>query len=203
MLWGSKKQLHFWAKSLSFCTQLGSLFEIGTSSTRGLCSNSFESCISWCFESERNWLYDCHFFAKSIKVIYYGVLTSGPVWRTSDSRVTLTTTLLHTLCCISLGRCCLGLETRVIIKISKKSLLTNKLWHVFMGMKQKFFFFFLKKKIQNGRLKKTEFFNFVKSWAISAKISWIGPWVSRIDWCKEHQCDSTYMAVRLSDVSPK
>ena len=25
----------------------------------------------------------------------------------------------HTLCCISLGRCCLGLETRVIIKISK------------------------------------------------------------------------------------
>ena len=25
----------------------------------------------------------------------------------------------HTLCCICLGRCCLGLETRVIIKISK------------------------------------------------------------------------------------
>jgi hypothetical protein len=26
----------------------------------------------------------------------------------------------YTLCCISLGRCCLGLETRVIIKSSKK-----------------------------------------------------------------------------------
>ena len=84
----------------------------------------------------------------------------------------------------------------------EKSLLTNKLWHVFMGMKQKKNFF-LKKKIQNGRLKKTEFFNFAKSWAISAKISWIGPWVSRIDWCEGHQCDSTYMAVRLSEVTQK
>ena len=27
--------------------------------------------------------------------------------------------IVDTLCCISLGRCCLGLETRVIIKISK------------------------------------------------------------------------------------
>ena len=26
---------------------------------------------------------------------------------------------LYTLCCIRLGRCCLGVETRVIIKISK------------------------------------------------------------------------------------
>ena len=81
------------------------------------------------------------------------------------------------------------------------SLLTNKLWLVFVGMKQKKKFY--EKKIQNGRLKKTEFFNFAKSWAISAKISWIGPWVSRIDWCEGHQCDSTYMAVRLSDVSSK
>ena len=75
------------------------------------------------------------------------------------------------------------------------SILTHNLWLIFMGMKQK--------KIQNGRLKKTEFFNIAKSWAISAKISWIGPWVSRIDWCEGHQCDSTYMVVRLSDVSPK
>ena len=79
MLWRSQKQLHFGAKSLPFCTQFGSLFEIGTSSTRSLCSNPFESCVSWCFESERNWLYDCHFFTKSIQVIYWGVLTSGPV----------------------------------------------------------------------------------------------------------------------------
>ena len=63
-------------------------------------------------------------------------------------------------------------------------------------------FFFWKKKIQNGRLKKTEFFNFVKSWAISAKISWIGPLVSRIDWCKGHWRGLTYM-VRLSDISSK
>ena len=31
-----------------------------------------------------------------------------------------------TLCCVSLGRCCLGPETRVIIKISEKPLLSYK-----------------------------------------------------------------------------
>jgi hypothetical protein len=42
-----------------------------------------------------------------------------------------------------------------------------------MGMKQK--------KIQNGRLKKTEFFKIANSQNFFAKISQIGPWVSRID----------------------
>ena len=64
-------------------------------------------------------------------------------------------------------------------------------------------FFFLKKKIQNGRLKKTEFFNFFKSWAISAKFLWIGPWVNKVDWCKGHWCSSTYMVARLSDIRAK
>ena len=67
-----------------------------------------------------------------------------------------------------------------------------------MGMKQKNFFF-LKKKIQNGRLKKTSFFNSVNSQYFFVKISWIRPWVSRIDWCKGHQCGSTYIVIRLSD----
>ena len=35
------------------------------------------------------------------------------------------------------------------------------------------------------------------------KISWIGPWFSRIEWCQGHYCSSTYMVVRLSDVSSK
>ena len=34
-------------------------------------------------------------------------------------------------------------------------------------------------------------------------ISEVGPWVSRIDWCEGHWCGSTYMVVRLSDVSSK
>jgi hypothetical protein len=60
------------------------------------------------------------------------------------------------------------------------SLLTNKLLRVFMGIKQKkkknlkFFF-------QNGRLKKTTFFKIANSQKNFVKISWIGPWVSRID----------------------
>ena len=51
------------------------------------------------------------------------------------------------------------LEIRVIIKISKKFLVSHKLWLIWIRMKQKKIFF-LKKKIQNGRLKKTEFFNY-------------------------------------------
>ena len=69
-------------------------------------------------------------------------------------------------------------------------------------MKQNKILFFWKKN-QNGRLKKTEIFNFAISWAISAKISWIGSWVSRIEWCEGHWSGSTYMAVRLSDTSSK
>ena len=57
--------------------------------------------------------------------------------------------------------------------------LTHNLWLIFMGIKQK-------KKIILKKIKKTEFFNIAKRWAISAKISRIGPWVSRIDWCKGH-----------------
>jgi hypothetical protein len=49
-----------------------------------------------------------------------------------------------------------------------------------MGMKQKKNIFF-DKKIQNGRLKKIEFFKIANSQFLFVKISWIGPWVSRID----------------------
>ena len=45
------------------------------------------------------------------------------------------------------------------------------------------------------------------SWALilarQLKISGIGPWVSRIDRCKGHWCSSTYIDVRLSDISSK
>jgi hypothetical protein len=49
-----------------------------------------------------------------------------------------------------------------------------------MGMKQKKFKK-SEKKFQNGRLKKTEFFKIADSQKFFAKISQIGPWVSRID----------------------
>ena len=57
------------------------------------------------------------------------------------------------------------------------------------------------KKNQNGWLKKTEIFNSPNSQYFFMKISWIGPWVSRIDWCEGHWCGSTYMVVRVSDIS--
>ena len=110
-------------------------------------------------------------------------------------------TYAYTLCCICLGRCCLGLETRVIIKILKNPCKPINFDMFSWEWSKKNFF--SEKKIQNGRLKKTEFFNLVKSWAISAKISWIGPWVSRIDWCKGHWFCSTHVAVRLADISSK
>ena len=35
------------------------------------------------------------------------------------------------------------------------------------------------------------------------KFSWIGPWASKINWCEGHWFSSTYMVVRLSDISSK
>ena len=69
-------------------------------------------------------------------------------------------------------------------------------------MRIKHFLFFEKK---NFRMvdKKSLFFKIANSRKIFAKISWIGPWVSRIDWCERHWYGSTYMVVRLSDISSK
>ena len=51
---------------------------------------------------------------------------------------------------------------------------------IFIGIKQKKVFLF-EKKIQNGRLKKSSFFKIANSQNFSAKISQMGPWVSRIE----------------------
>ena len=94
------------------------------------------------------------------------------------------------------------LETRENVKI-----LTHPFYHINLSWfsrewsKKKFFFF--EKKIQNGRLKKSSFFKIANSQNFFAKISEIGPWISRIEWCEGHWCSSTYMAVRLSDKSLK
>ena len=73
------------------------------------------------------------------------------------------------------------------------SILTHNLWLIFMGMRQKKIFF-LKKKIKMADTKNVFFkiANFQKNFP---KISQIGPWVSRIDWCEGHQCDSTIYGI--------
>ena len=81
-----------------------------------------------------------------------------------------------------------------------KSLLTYKCWLIFMRMKQNFFW---KKKIKMADSKKRSFSSSTNSQYFFMKISWISPWVSRIDWCEGHWFCSTYMAVRLSDISSK
>ena len=60
-----------------------------------------------------------------------------------------------------------------------------------------------KKKIENGPLKKTTLFQTVNSQYFFAKLSGMGPWVSRIDWCEGYWFGSTYIAVRLSNIRPK
>ena len=75
------------------------------------------------------------------------------------------------LCCICLCSCCFGLES------SKSILTTQEILTEFHG--DDFFW----KKFQNGRLKKTEFFNSANFQYFFAKISVIGPW---INWCKGH-----------------
>ena len=84
------------------------------------------------------------------------------------------------LCCISLHRCCFRLKTRVIIKIST---------HPCDPINVDWFFhedFFLKKKNQNGPLKKTEIFNSLNSPIFFANISGIGLWISSINWWEGH-----------------
>ena len=94
------------------------------------------------------------------------------------------------------------LETRENIKTS-----THPFYHINLGWfswewsKKNFFFF--EKKNQNGRLKKSEIFKIANSQIFFEKISQIGPWVSRIEWCKWHWCGLTYMAVRLSNINSK
>ncbi len=58
-----------------------------------------------------------------------------------------------------------------------------KLSHVLVRIQ---LFFFSEKKNQNGRLKKSTFFKIANSGGKILKISWIGPWVCRIEWCKGH-----------------
>ena len=78
-----------------------------------------------------------------------------------------------------------------------KSLLTNKLWHVFIGRKQKIFFFW-KRKSKMADFKKSSFSSSANSQYFFLKISWIDPWVCKIDWC-----GSTYMVVKMLDISSK
>ena len=59
------------------------------------------------------------------------------------------------------------------------------------------------KKNQNGPLKKNSFSSSVNSQFFFMKISWIGPWVGRIDWCEGHCCGLIYMVVKLSNISSK
>ena len=56
-------------------------------------------------------------------------------------------------------------------------------------------------KIQNDLLKKTLFSSSANSQYFFMKISWIGPWVRRIDWCEGHWYGLTYMVVSLSNIS--
>ena len=87
------------------------------------------------------------------------------------------------------------LEARENIKI-----LTHPLYHINF---YSFSLIFLTKKIKMADSKKTEIFKIANSQYFFVKISWSSPWVSKIHWCEGHWYGSTYMAVRLSDVSSK
>ena len=94
------------------------------------------------------------------------------------------------------------LETRKKTQNWVPPILSQNLWLIFMGIKQKKFFF-AKKKSKMADFSKSPFFKIANSQNFFVKISWIGPWVSRIDWCEGHWCSSTYMVVRLSNIRAK
>ena len=70
------------------------------------------------------------------------------------------------------------LESKIMFKISTQPCYPRNFdW--FSGEWSNFSLFFLKKKIQNGQLKNTDFFKIANSQYFFAKKSWIGPWVSK------------------------
>ena len=91
------------------------------------------------------------------------------------------------------------LEIRVIIKILSHPWYPRTIGRFSNKWSKKFW----KKKIQNGQLKKTVLFKIANSQIFFAKIIEIGPWISSIDWWEGHWCVSSYMVMRLSDISSK
>ena len=87
--------------------------------------------------------------------------------------------------------------------VQKKIIPHMKAKVVFIGKKRKRKKKNSKKKFKMADLKKSSFSSSANSQYFFTKISWIGPWVSRIDWCEGHWCGLTYMVVRLSNVSSK
>ena len=63
------------------------------------------------------------------------------------------------------------------------SILTHNLWLIIMGMRQEIFFFFCKKIIflASSSSQKKVIFQLCQFSIFFVKISWIGPWVRRID----------------------
>ena len=94
------------------------------------------------------------------------------------------------------------LETRENIKISTHPFYhVNLDWFSWEWSKKKNFS--LKKKSKMAVFQKWPFFKIANSQKFFVKISQIRPWVSRIAWCEGHWSGSTYMVVRLSDISSK
>ena len=92
------------------------------------------------------------------------------------------------------------LETRENVKISTHPVYRMNLdW--FSWEWSKINLFFQEKKFNMANFSKWPFFKINNSQKFFVKISWIGPWVSRIDWCEGHWNVSTYMVMRLSDIS--
>ena len=71
----------------------------------------------------------------------------------------------------------LGLGQKVLTHLANQE--TLAILHENEAKKKKYIF--SEKKFQNGRLKKSLFSKIANSQNFFAKISWIGPWVSRIE----------------------
>jgi hypothetical protein len=86
------------------------------------------------------------------------------------------------------------LEIKMIIKIEYHPYNPVNLWLILIGMKQKEYFV-LKKNKSKWPTQKNWDFQLPQFSIFFAKISWIDPWVSRINWCEGHWCG----IVRLSN----
>ena len=100
-----------------------------------------------------------------------------------------------------------GLGQKVVLRLA-----WSKFWPIlaikgpltgFHGNEAKKLFLKKKIKIADSKKKKKKIFKTNNSPYFFVKSSWIGSWISSIDWCEGHLCGLTYMAVRLCNISSK
>ena len=116
-------------------------------------------------------------------------------------------TIVHiAIMCLAFNQCLMCMSRMFIQGEVRYRNLSFNTWYIFSAILMKIYLFTSTDVLQcisYYYIPLAFFSSSANSQYFFMKISWIGPWVSRIDWCEAHWYGSTYKAVRLSDIRSK